>query len=555
MAKRKTILAALLAATFAIDPVLAETPAPLPHLERRGSATQLIVDGKPFLILGGETHNSSFSNTAYMKPIWPKLAAMHLNTVLMPVAWENMEPQEGRYDFTLVDDMLKGARANNLRIVILWFGSWKNTYSSYVPDWVKKDTSRFARVETSDGRSTERLSPFSSVGADADAKAFGKLMRHLREVDGDRHTVLFVQVENEVGVLPQSRDHSAVAEAAFTAPVPGELMQYLADHRTKLEPNLRATWEAAGAKTSGSWQQVFGDGSLTDHLFMSWFYATYVQKVAAAGEAQYALPLYTNAALIRPNYEPGQYNSGGPLPQSIDLWKAGAPTLNFFSPDIYFNDFVFWASAYKRPDNPLFIPEARGGAEGAANALYAFGALDAIGVSPFGIDGITGLGDQDGNGRSNGGTDDAIGNVFGQLSPLSSLILQKQAEGKIRAFVMEGEPQRAGRVRIGDYIANITRVTAGDTASRVSAMFLEMSPDEFIVIGSGDAQLTFTTDRPGAPTVGIASIDEEYPQPSGGMIAGRRLNGDENGQGQVLRLNASDAAQGKVYRVRLYRYR
>ena len=196
-----------------------------------------------------------------MKPVWPRLAAMHMNTVLLPVAWETIEPEEGKFDFTSVDGLLKGARENNLKLVILWFGAWKNTYSSYVPAWVKTNTERFPRVQTADGRGTERLSPFSTAVRDADARAFAKLMRHLREVDGDTHTVLMVQVENEVGVIPESRDHSPAANAAFAAAVPPALTNFLQKHRTSLNPDLRAAWEDAGGKTAGTWQEVFGKGS------------------------------------------------------------------------------------------------------------------------------------------------------------------------------------------------------------------------------------------------------------------------------------------------------
>jgi hypothetical protein len=544
-----TVLALLVSSS----PILGQTPN-LPHLEKRGSATQLIVDGKPLLILGGELHNSSSSGLDYMKPVWPRLAAMHLNTVLLPVAWETIEPEEGKFDFTNVDGLLKGARANNLKLVILWFGAWKNTFSSYVPAWVKTNTDRFPRVQTSDGRSTERLSPFSTAVRDADTRAFTALMHHLREADGDTHTVLMVQVENEVGVIPESRDHSSAANAAFNAAVPPTLTTYLQKHRTTLDPDFRATWEAAGAKTTGTWQEVFGKASLTDDLFMAWHYATYIEHVTAAGKAAYPLPMFANAALIRPNYEPGQYNSGGPLPHSLDLWHAAAPSLDFLSPDIYFNEFALWAGKYARPDNPLFIPEAQGGVAGTANALYAFGHLSAIGFSPFGIDdignapldlvGITNPGERPDN--------SAITNLYAALSRLAPMILEKQATGGITAALIEGDAQRSARLSIGDYTATMTR--SGGTSPRLAAMFIQIGPNEFLVTGSGDAQINFSSDKPGPPIVGIESIDEEFFE-NGTWSPGRRLNGDENSQGQSLRLSAIDLAQGKIYKVRLYRYR
>lgn len=531
-----------------------------PRLEQRGQAIQLVVDGKPYLVLGGETRNSSSSDLNYMAPIWTKLKSMNLNTVLVPVAWETIEPEEGRFNFSNVDGLLKGARENDLRLVILWFGAWKNTYSSYVPAWVKRDQERFPRVQTSDGRGTERLSPFSPTSRDADARAFAQLMRHIRQIDGNQHTVLMVQVENEVGVIPESRDHSPPAQAAFQAQVPAELMQRLSERRTMLHPELRTAWEATGARTTGTWQEVFGNTSMTDSLFMSWAYATFIEKVTAAGKAEHTLPMFTNAALIRPNYEPGQYNSGGPLPFAIDVYKAGAPSLDFLAPDIYFEDYVNWASQYTRRENPLFVPEARGGAAGAANALYSYGTLKAIGFSPFGIDGqgVVLQGDASIGLSAAGEGDPAIAALYGQLAPLAPMILHKQAEGQITTVMMEGGAQRAGRGRIGDYIVNMSRASGpkGDVnqLSRIAAMFMQTGPDEFIVVGSGDSQLSFTTDRPGAPIVGIESIDERFLK-DGQMVTGRRLNGDETGQGQSLRLFSNDAADKKVYRVRLYRYR
>ncbi|MGO9639985.1 MAG: DUF5597 domain-containing protein [Candidatus Acidiferrales bacterium] len=543
---------------------LGQTPAAkpaTPHLEKRGSSTQLIVDGKPFLILGGELLNSSSSSLAYMKPIWPRLAAMHLNTVLTPVAWETIEPEEGKFDFSNVDGLIQGARENNLRLVLLWFGSWKNTYSSYVPAWVKSNTERFPRVQTSDGRDTERLSPFSVTNRDADARAFASLMRHLREFDGDAHTVIMVQVENEVGVIPDSRDRSASANAAYSEAVPSELTSYLQQHRAALVPEFRAIWEGSGGKTSGPWEEVFGKSALTDDLFMSWYFATYINRVAAAGKSEYSLPMYVNAALIRPNYQPGQYNSGGPLPQSMDVWRAGGSAIDLLSPDIYFDEFAEWCREYIRPGNPLFIPEARGGTEGAANAFYAVGQVSTIGFSPFGIDSedtasATATAQFGNTERPRGA---AIGYVYATLSHLMPLILEKQTTGEIASVVLEGEAQRAGRVALGDYTMTVTRPMnltgdASAAAARASALFLQTGPNEYIVAGSGSAMVTFAASTPGLPIVGIESVDEEFFD-GNQWVVGRRLNGDENSQGQFLKLNADDSARGRIYRVRLYRYR
>jgi beta-galactosidase GanA len=229
-----------------------------PHLRHQGTATQLVVDGNPFLILGGELMNSSSSSLDYMRPIWGRLAGQHLNTVLAGVSWELIEPEEGRFDFHLVDGLVRGAREHHLKLVLLWFGSWKNGMSSYAPVWVKRDIQRFPRVRLQNGEIPEVLTPLSMTTADADARAFAALLGHLHRIDAADHTVLMIQVENEVGILGDSRDRSAAADAEFAKPVPVELMNYLVEHKATLDPQLRQAWEENGAKTAGTWAEVFG---------------------------------------------------------------------------------------------------------------------------------------------------------------------------------------------------------------------------------------------------------------------------------------------------------
>jgi hypothetical protein len=339
--------------------------------------------------------------------------------------------------------------------------------------------------------------------------------------------------------------------------VPPSLVHFMQQHRTVLDPQFRAAWEAAGAKSAGGWRELFGNGAATDDWFMAWQYATYIEHVAAAGKAQYPLPMYANAALIRPNYLPGQYNSGGPLPHSLDIWHAGAPSVDFLSPDLYFNEFAQWAGWYARTGNPLFIPEAQGGATGAANALYAYGHLAAIGFSPFGIDdqdnapldlaGVTAPGEHPDSA--------ALSDAYAVLAHLAPLILEKQRTGGVDAALLEGPAQRSARLDIGEYTASLTAAASPPGAtSRVAALFIQTGPAEFLVMGSGDAQIAFSADSPGPPIVAIESIDEEF-FANGAWRIGRRLNGDESSQGQALRIQGTDLARGRIYKVRLYRYR
>ncbi len=517
----------------------------IPHLEKQGTATQLIVDGGPYLILGGELGNSSASSLEYMEPIWPRWVKLNLNTVLAPVYWDLIEPVEGKFDFSLVDGLVRDARRYNLRLVLLWFASWKNSMSCYAPVWVKKNQQRFGRARDKQGRGMEILSAFSEQNREADARAFAALMKHIRLIDGAEHTVIMMQVENEIGMIPEARDHSDIANELFGESVPRELMDYLIAHKDSLMPEFHTVWEEAGCKSSGTWEEVFGRGPGTDEIFMAWHYARYVNKIVEAGKAEYPLPMYVNAALIRPNYKPGQYPSAGPLPHIMDIWRAGGPMIDFFSPDIYFPNFVEWCIRYHRSGNLLFIPEAGRGAENAANAFYAFGQHDAMGFCPFSIESI-------------GDPDSApLARAYDVLSQMSPLILENQGKNTMTGVLLDKDNQKR-KVELGEYVLTVSHdYTWGWSAGAdesgqwplAGGIIISVGPDEYVIAGTGII-ITFAPNTPGEPITGIADI-QEGKYINGRWLPGRSMNGDQSHQGRHLRIPAGGFG---IQRITLYRY-
>lgn len=501
-----------------------------PHLEKHSHTTQLIVDGAPYLMLSGELHNSSSSSLEYMQTEWPRLAEMNINTVLTPVSWAMTEPAEGHYDFALLDGLLAQARERKMHMVLLWLAAWKNGMSGYAPTWVKQDTQRFPRV-VENHNPVDILSTFGPAIREADATAFKALMQHLREVD-TQHTVLMIQVENEVGVLGASRDHSAPAERAFAADVPPVLLQYMAAHRSQLNIELRTLWEAHGAKTSGTWTEVFGDTTLTDEIFMAWQYAQYVQSVAAEGKAVNPLPMYANAWLGGGDTPPGNYPSGGPQPRVIDVWKAAGSALDMLCPDLYAADFADWATRYHRPDNPLFIPETKSGDAGAAAVFYAVGEQDALGFSPFGID--AGMHGESSSASTNPADGDAqLAASYKLLAQLQPELAAAQERGDVHGFVLDKTHPEVDFVMHGATVHVSLDQLFGYHAENGYGLILQEGPNQFLGAGKG-FRVSFTPRDPGAPIIGIASIVEGQFL-DGSWAPGRTLNGDEADQGENWR--------------------
>lgn len=537
----------------------------IPHLFKSGNVTQLYVDQKPFLAIGGELGNSNASDLSILDAALARCRRMHLNTIMLPVYWDLIEPEEGKLDFSLVRGAIDLARRHGLRLVYLWFGTWKNSMSCYCPAWVKRDTARFERARTSAGQALEIITPESVPARDADARTFAALMRWTREYDGDQHTVIMAQVENEIGMIPEARDHSPASEAAYRAPVPAALLSLAA--RGQLGPEVTALWEKAGRKTTGAWAEAFGTTAFGEEVFSAWQFATYVEHVASAGKREYPLPMFANAALIRAGYEPGRYPSAGPLPHLLEVWRTAAPSLDMICPDIYFPNFMEWASRYVRNGNPLFIPEMAASARCPANALYALAQFGAMGFGPFSIENVSPE------------RESQIADCNRMLAGLSNILLSCQATGRVIGlsphiafdWTTPNEPQRG---QLGDFLFEARfdhpgpgAGAGGDTTTTVlptlgagkwdappgtplgAAMILQIGEEEFLIAGMG-VVVTFAP-ADGNGLVGIDSVQEGHHDPSGTWIGARWLNGDETHQGRHVHLYNG---KWSIQRVRLYRY-
>jgi beta-galactosidase GanA len=345
-------------------------------VEDHGRAT-LMVDGAPWFLLGAQVDNSS-GWPDRLNAVWPAAEALRLNTLEVPVYWEQMEPVRGSFDFTVVDAILAQARSHNTRLVLLWFGTWKNGKMHYVPDWVKSDPVTYPRMLSKSGVPIDVLSPNAPANLAADSAAFAALMRHLKEND-PQHTVLMMQVENESGSLGLVRDFSPMAQKIFDAPVPADLIRAL-------------------NKQPGTWSHVFGDDA--DETFAAWSVSRYINAVAAAGKRELALPMYVNNWLKSPRAFPistvpgDDYPSGGPTINIFPVWKAMAPSIDLLAPDIYVPNSERYRSVmreFHQPNNPLLIPESLGfepfpGATGYARYLYFALGDGAVGFANFGLD-------------------------------------------------------------------------------------------------------------------------------------------------------------------------
>lgn len=503
----------------------AQATSALPRFEHKAGRHALIVDGAPFLALSAQANNSS-NYPAELPAVWQVVDQLHANTLEIPIAWEQIEPTEGRFDFSWVDRLVAQARQHNVRLVPLWFGAYKNTSASYAPEWVKGDTRRFPRMITKDGKTHYVLSPHAASTLQADSRAFAALMRHVRDID-PQHTVIMVQVENETGSYQSPRDFSPAAQRLFAQSIPAELARKTGKH--------------------GTWTQAFGWKA--DQAFNAWYTARYVDQVAAAGQSELDLPMYANAALSDPfKEEAAQYGaSGGPNWDVIDIWKAAAPHLSLEAPDIYDRDEKVYARQienYARTDNPLFVPENGDAAEYSRFLWLALG-RGAVGWAPFGMD-ATGYSNFPlGTRKLDAETLEAFASKYRLLAPIArewarlafdhpTIGFAKPNDGSDQAQVLGRWKVTAqyGQWEFGERDWTWTTMPPNPNKDRPvgGAAIVQLGPDEFLVAGS-DIRIRFGLDHPQAGD-NVQNLDvEEGTYQEGRWVMARRWNGDQTDYG------------------------
>lgn len=518
------------------------TEKPIPRVVEKNGRFALMVDGAPFLMLGVQANNSSNYPSALVK-VWPAVKQLHANTLEIPVAWEQIEPTEGTFDFSYVDTLLKQARAHDTRLVLLWFATWKNTAPSYAPAWVKLDNKRFPRMMTADGKYHYALSPFAKTTLEADKKAFARLMAHLKATDPER-TVLMVQVENEAGTYRLVRDHSPAAEKAFNAPVPEVLVKKF-------------------AKQPGTWSQVFGKDA--DEYFHAWYVAHYIGEVAKAGKAEYPLPMYVNAALRDPfkAQDPVTYSSGGPTWNVLDIYRVAAPEIFTAAPDIYAHkdvDVIAHMDRYTRPDNPLMIVEIGSSAD---FPRYAYAALGRrmLGFAPFGIDFTDYSNFPLGAKKVDAETIAPFAAVFKTLGPMNREWAKLAYESDVWG-VAEPDDHAAQEIALGRWTVKVeyrqwqfglpewhmtTELPDGSDKPRGGVAIARLGPDEFLITGL-HARATFALADPKSANGTIIDRVEEGHYDHGKWVCERVWNGDQTDYG--LNFTATPA----VLRIKLATY-
>lgn len=498
------------------------------------------VDGEPFFPVGGQSMNQAGQSASEAEAAFEAVKALHGNTVEIPIHWEQIEPEEGQFDFGIVDALLASARRHEVKLVLLWFATWKNGNMDYTPDWVKANPQRFKRVMSPAGRAVWVLSSHCQANYEADRKAFTALCSHLKEVDGAERTVIALQIENEPGILNSDRDYGSEAQATFERPVPEELVTEM---KAAGKGPIFEVWQEAGGKESGSWPELFGWAG--GELMTAWSIANYIDSLAEEGKAIYDIPMYINVWLAGHAWEiAGEtYPSGGAIPKVLDIYKWFTPHIDLIAPDIYIPDrkgYEFMCRAYARDDNPLFVPESSG--RGMSNACLMFRAIadyNAIGYHCFAVEKCMA---EDGSVLPESRM---VVDSFRCVSAMIPLLLRYQGTDRIHSVVQE-ENMQSQELDLDGYVGQIQfddrpgwfSPTDDTDEQRGRGLVIQASQHEFYLVGSHyqlilhpklspdvarDASLIRNPRRWSE----YISVDEGHFDEEGEFVVDHRRNGDE----------------------------
>lgn len=489
----------------------------IPEIKNENGISTLYVDGKPFQAYAGEVHNSAAYDPQKMKTdIWDKMEQSNLNTLIVPVYWETLEPEEGKFDFTLVDELLKTAESYKKKLILLWFGLWKNAESAYVPGWMKRDSETYYRVEIYGGQKLNTISPLCVKAVKKDANAFSHLMEHIEKTDRNS-TVIMVQVENEVGLLGTERDYCPQANAAFEGVVPEV---------------LRTEQMKAGNIT---WKEAFGDDA--EEIFSAWCFASAVEQIASAGREKYPLPCFANVWLKQFPWYAGSYPSGGPVDDILWVWKKAAPSIFTIAPDIYVPYVPDIMEKYSRPDNPLLIPEVRKDVVTASYTLYAFLHHNALCYAPFGIEDLwtddpAELPDEvidalkmDPLSFDLSGTKETLGEVYRLLGEIMPLYLKYRGTSHLQCFLKKTEGEQGCYLKFGKYDMEIQYFPKAKGTPAAAGAVFELDEDRFLIIGMMCSVRIHT--KPGNHKKADFLTKEEGTFHDGKWVCTQKQNGDE----------------------------
>jgi uncharacterized protein DUF5597/glycosyl hydrolase family 42 (putative beta-galactosidase) len=473
----RAVLAAVVAAVVAVAIYAQVEEHPIPRLVQKDGRFALLVDGAPFLILGVEDQDLGLESTWPQHPKdWDAMEYLHANTIEIPIYWDQIEPQQGQFDFSSIDRLLGEARQHDVRLILLWFATWKNGSQHYMPDWMLTNPTVYFHELNRNGEAVDSPSPFAAASLDADERAFAAVMGHLKEADPQR-TVIMVQVENEPGSWQSVRDFSPAAQKFFDAPVP---------------PEILAAMHAKTASSSPNWQEAFGPDA--DEYFNAWSVARYIGQVAAAGKAVYPVPMDVNDALRDPFNPglpgepgtPGSYESGGPTDNVIPIWKAAAPSVDILAPDNYRGDpyaYVKDLELYHRDDNPLFLPESGCFQCDPASGDFGRFFFTALGLQPVG------------SSLSDTAPLPELARNFVLIGPMQREIAQLNFDGKLKAvaeplFFKGGDHGKLTQTlpfgtwnAVVSYSSSRKGPDTGNTTPEGRALVAQLGDNQFLVAG------------------------------------------------------------------------